>query len=184
MSPFVITINQALAVLTVIGQIIAIVLLASLIVFRKKQSPFFAFISNNAFLFSFIVALVAMSGSLFYSEVAGFTPCVLCWYQRILMYPQVIFFGVALWKGEKRTADYHIALSALGAFISVYHYLLQIGVLSELPCSAVGFSVSCAQKFVMNFGYITIPLMAFTAFVSIILFMLVTKTNERIDSKN
>lgn len=182
MPPLVTTINQTLSVLTVIGQVFAIALLA-IVIFRKKQFPFFNFIGNNAYLFSFIFALVAMSGSLFYSEVAGFTPCILCWYQRILMYPQVILFGVALWKGEKQTTDYHIALSALGTFIAGYHYLLQIGILPELPCSAVGFSVSCAQKFVMNFGYITIPLMAFTAFVLIMLSMIAHKVYAKINSK-
>jgi len=150
-------------------------LLALLIVSRKKRLSIFDFAANNAFLFAFIVALVAMSGSLFYSEVAGYTPCTLCWYQRILMYPQVILFGVVLWKSERRTADYHIALSALGAFIAGYHYLLQIGILPELPCSATGFSVSCAQVFTMNFGYITISMMSLTAFALIILFMTAQK---------
>lgn len=175
MSLFVTTINQILSILTIAGQVVVIFLIALLLVGRRKWPSIFSFTANNSFLFSFIVALIATSGSLFYSEIAGFTPCILCWYQRILMYPQVLLFGTALWKNEYKTADYHIVLSIIGAFIAGYHYLLQIGALPELPCSAVGFSVSCAERFTMSFGYITIPIMAFTAFLMIILLMAVKK---------
>lgn len=95
------------------------------------------------------------------------------------MYPQVLLFGAALWKSEERIADYIMVMSVVGAFIAGYHYLLQIGVLPELPCSAVGFSVSCAQIFTMGLGYITIPLMAFTAFVIITLLMAVKKQSKK-----
>ena len=156
-------------------QVAAVFLLILLLAGRKRWFSVFNFTANNSFLFAFIVALTATAGSLFYSEIAGFTPCTLCWYQRILMYPQVFLFGVALWKNEYKTADYHIVLSILGALIAGYHYLLQIGVLPELPCSAVGFSVSCAERFTMNLGYITIPLMSLTAFLLIILLMAVKK---------
>ncbi|NCS99887.1 disulfide bond formation protein B [Candidatus Parcubacteria bacterium] len=127
---------------------------------------------------SFIVALIAMSGSLFYSGVAGFTPCTLCWYQRILMYPHVILLGVALWKEDKRIMDYLIALSTLGVFVSGYHYLLQIGILAPLPCSAIGYSVSCTKTFVMSLGYITIPMMSLTAFLLIVTFMVTKKLSN------
>ena len=172
-SPFISTINQLLSFLVVGGQIIAVVLLL-LILFYKK-SPLLKFVGENGYLFAFIVSLTAMSGSLFYSEVAGFTPCVLCWYQRILMYPQAILLAVALWKGDRRINDYLIVLSAIGALIATYHYFLQIGVLPELPCSVTGFSVSCSQVFIMNLGYITIPMMALTAFLLLILLALINK---------
>lgn len=175
MFPSTALINQILSVSVIAGQVIFILLLVLLFFYWRRRKVFLDFIANNAYLFAFIIALTAMSGSLFYSEIAGFTPCILCWYQRILMYPQVILLAVALWKGDRKTADYHIVLSAIGAFIAAYHYLLQIGVLPELPCSATGFSVSCAQKFVMNFGYITIPMMALAAFLLIIILMVIQK---------
>ena len=179
MNVFVETIKTILPILTVVGQIVIIFLVILLIVGRKRRSSVFDFTADNSFLFAFIVALTATAGSLFYSEIAGFTPCVLCWYQRILMYPQVLLFGAALWKSEERIADYIMVMSVVGAFIAGYHYLLQIGVLPELPCSAVGFSVSCAQIFTMGLGYITIPLMAFTAFVIITLLMAVKKQSKK-----
>ncbi len=174
------TVNFILSSLTVIGQIIigiAIVLIATR---NKKLVQFFG---KNATLFSFIVALIAMLGSLFYSEIAGYEPCKLCWFQRIFMYPQVILLGIALWKKNGTSTIYNsIVLSAIGALIAGYHYLLQIGIAPEIPCSAVGYSVACSQRFVMSFGYITIPMMAFTAFALIILFMttqkLYTQKNE------
>ena len=179
MSLFAAAIIKILPVLAVVGQVVVVFLIILLLVGRKKWFPVFNFVADNSFLFAFIVALTATAGSLFYSEIAGFTPCVLCWYQRILMYPQAILFGTALWKNENKTADYHIVLSGIGAVIAGYHYLLQIGVLPELPCSAVGFSISCAQIFTMSFGYITIPLMAFTAFSLIILLMVVKKQSNK-----
>jgi disulfide bond formation protein DsbB len=178
MSPFVETIRTILPILAVAGQVIIVFLAVLLIFGRKKWPSVFNFTAGNSFLFAFMVALTATAGSLFYSEIAGFTPCVLCWYQRILMYPQVLLFGAALWKSEERITDYITVMSVVGAFIAGYHYLLQIGVLPELPCSAVGFSVSCAQVFTMSLGYITIPLMAFTAFLIIILLMTVKKKSN------
>ena len=166
-------INLILSTLTVIGQVILGLAVILLVVRDKKLNRL---LGKNAVLFSFIVALIATLGSLFYSEIADYEPCKLCWFQRIFMYPQVILFGIALWKKNGAfTAHNGIVLSAIGAVIAGYHYLLQIGVAPELPCAAVGYSAACSQRFVMNFGYITIPMMALTAFLLIILSMVELK---------
>lgn len=174
------TANLILSSLTVIGQIIIVLLVVS---FFVRQTRVLEFFSKYAVLFSFIVALIATLGSLFYSEVAGYEPCKLCWFQRIFMYSQVILLGIALWKKGGSLAIYNsITLSIIGAVIAGYHYLLQIGVAPELPCSAVGYSAACSQRFILQFGYITIPMMALTAFVLILLFMfgkLYSKRNEQ-----
>ncbi|OGZ79497.1 MAG: hypothetical protein A2312_00255 [Candidatus Staskawiczbacteria bacterium RIFOXYB2_FULL_32_9] len=134
------------------------------------------FFGKYALFFAFVVVLIATLGSLFYSEVAGYEPCKLCWFQRILMYPQVIILGMAFLKKDIGVVSYSIVLSAIGVVIAGYHYLLQIGVASSsVGCSVVGYSISCAQRFVMGFGYITIPMMAFTAFLLIIVFMVTLK---------
>ena len=124
---------------------------------------------------AFLVSLGATVGSLFLSEIAQFEPCKLCWFQRIFMYPQVFLLGIALWKKDLGIYTYSIALSAIGAIIAGYHYLLQIGVAPALPCSAVGYSADCSQRFILQFGYITIPLMAFSAFLLILLLNLNAK---------
>jgi disulfide bond formation protein DsbB len=163
------TASLILSSLTVIGQLAVAVALFAIITRNEK---IIVFGGRGAVLFSFVVALIATAGSLFYSEIAGFEPCKLCWFQRIFMYPQVILFGIALWKKNETLAVYNsIALSIIGGLIAGYHYLVQIGAAPALPCSAVGYSASCAQRFVMTFGYITIPMMAFTAFMLIIVFM-------------
>lgn len=166
------TANLILSSLTVIGQVIIALIVIAFVIRNEKLLQFFG---KNAVRLSFIVALIATLGSLFYSEIAGFEPCKLCWFQRIFMYPQVIFLGIALWKKDGGIALYGIALSAIGAIIAAYHYLLQIGVASGLPCSAVGYSAACSQRFVLQFGYITIPMMALTAFSLITFLMFLSK---------
>ena len=166
------SINQILSLFTITAQILIIGLFAVILL---KKSKILDFTGRHAILFSFIIALTATVGSLFYSEVAGFEPCKLCWFQRIFMYPQVILLGLAFLKKDGNIADYVLGLSAPGVIIAGYHYLLQLGVAPAFSCSAVGYSVSCSQRFVMNFGYITIPLMAFSAFLLIILLQLIRR---------
>lgn len=119
--------------------------------------------------FAFIIATAATIGSLFYSEIAGYNPCKLCWIQRIFIYPLVVLLWIALIKQFKKEIIYYsIALSLIGMPISAYHYYLQRWGGSATPCSTVGYSESCAQNFFLNFGYITLPMMAMTAFLLII----------------
>ena len=172
MSPLVSVANQILSLFTIVAQILTIGLVSIILL---KKSEFIDFVGKRAILFTFVIALIATLGSLFYSEIAGFEPCKLCWFQRILMYPQVILLAMALWKRDRNIAGYSLGLSIPGAIIAGYHYLLQLGVAPAFSCSAVGYSAHCSQRFVMNFGYITIPLMAFSAFVIIILIQLIGK---------
>lgn len=165
-------VNQILGGLTIIVQIGIIFLIVFLI---TKKPSFVRFAANKAFTLAFIVAFAAMAGSLVYSEIIGYEPCKLCWFQRIFMYSQVFILGLALIKKDRAVADYSIILSIVGAIIAGYHYLLQRGAVPATSCSAVGYSVSCAEKFVMQYGYITIPMMALTAFVAIALLMLAYK---------
>ncbi len=161
--------------------LLAQVLLAAFILFlifsrfNKKNKTvvlLLKFFSENALVLAFFVALAAMSGSLFFSEVAKFVPCKLCWYQRICMYPQVLLLGIAALKNDFNIKKYVLGLSIVGLIIGVYHYLLQMSPI-PLPCSDE--IVSCAQKQVGYFGYITIPLMAVTAFSLIIVLMFTVK---------
>jgi len=172
---FILLINQILPIVTILGQIIIIVIVVS---FATKQKIIIRFLGKRALAFAFVVALSATLGSLFYSEILGYEPCKLCWFQRILMYPQVIILGIALIKKDSGVAIYSTVLSVLGFLFSVYHYLLQIGFVPSINCSAVGYSVSCSQRFVMQFGYITIPMMALTVFALIIGFMALLKFNS------
>jgi disulfide bond formation protein DsbB len=172
-------VNQALGILSVVAQVFSIALIVDVIIRRgKPDDGFVAFFRKNAILISFIVALVSMLGSLFYSDVAGYEPCTYCWYQRILMYPQVVLLLVALIKKRNDVALYSLPLSIIGGLIALYHYLGQLSITS-LPCQAIGYSASCSQRFVMQFGYITIPMMALSAFILMIVLMVLSKRSSR-----
>ena len=109
------------------------------------------------------ISLLATLGSLYLSEIRGFVPCVLCWYQKIFMYPIPVLLGVFMYKKLSEVFSYILPLSFIGMLIAAYHYYLQINPHPLIPCSAIGFSVSCSERF-FNFGYITIPWMSFSAF--------------------
>ena len=170
-------INKILAGLTIAGQVIFLVLLICLIFSRKSKAfqPLVKFVTDRAIIFSLIIALTATLGSLFYSEIAGYEPCKLCWFQRIFMYPQVIILIIALAKKDQRINDYTLVLSIIGGLIAAFHYFSQISGISLLPCVAIGYSVSCARRFVMEFGYLTIPLMSLSAFALIFIFAVYQK---------
>jgi disulfide bond formation protein DsbB len=112
---------------------------------------------------------IATLGSLFFSEIAGYNPCVLCWYQRIFMYPLVISSIILIYKNTKELLYFILPMSFLGIIFAGYHYFIRF--LSPiLLCSIDG--ANCAIKEFMTFGYITIPMMALTAFMAIFIISL------------
>jgi disulfide bond formation protein DsbB len=122
---------------------------------------------------AFAVALAAMLGSLYYSQIAGFVPCTLCWYQRIAMYPLTVITLVGILKHDDQLPDYVLPLSIVGAGLSTYHYLTQLGVVPHSGVCSVG--VPCDTRYVDYLGFVTIPLMALTAFVLITVSMALSK---------
>lgn len=116
-------------------------------------------------------ALVATLGSLYFSEVLKFPPCVLCWYQRICMYPLVLILGAGIVTNDKKVIWYSLPLAAIGWIIALYHNLLYYKILPESIAPCVN-GVSCTTKFVEYFGFVTIPLLSWIAF-SIILGLLI-----------
>lgn len=158
--------NMVWSVLTIVAQALTVVFIAAHFVPKLRQSSLVRFFQEKGLLVAFVVSLLAVVGSLIYSDVIGYEPCKLCWFQRIFMYPQVILMGLALWRRDQWMKVYGFILSVVGALVAAFHYTGQLG-LTPLPCSAVGYSASCAERFVMEFGYITIPMMALSAFLLI-----------------
>ncbi|KAA0565086.1 disulfide oxidoreductase [Rossellomorea aquimaris] len=108
-------------------------------------------------------SLVATMGSLYFSEIMKYEPCVLCWYQRILMYPMVILLGVAYVRKDFQAALYSTILSGIGLIVSLYHYSIQkVSILTE-SAPACG-RVPCTGEYINLFGFITIPFLALTGF--------------------
>ncbi len=119
----------------------------------------------------FLVAAVATGGSLFFSQVANFVPCELCWFQRICMYPLSLLLLLLAFRGEYGMARYLIPFPLVGAGISIYHLLVEnkvVGQTAQCLASAPG---GCATKWIDEFGYMTIPTLALTGFVLLIGFL-------------
>lgn len=138
------------------------------------------FLKKNAYYISFAIALSGVLGSLYFSEIAGYTPCLLCWWQRILMYPLAVILAVGILRSDKNLAYYVLPFSLLGIPIALYQELLQIGVLEETIQSCVE-GVSCAVKYIDWFGFITIPLLSLVAFttVSALMFLVIKSKNKQ-----
>ncbi|MPY91587.1 MAG: disulfide bond formation protein B [Acidimicrobiia bacterium] len=112
----------------------------------------------------FLVATVATLGSLYYSEVAHFTPCRFCWYQRIAMYPLAVILGIATWSRDLRVRRYVIPLALIGLALSTYHVQLQLFPEQATACDV---EAPCTTKAVEEFGFVTIPFMAGAGFLAI-----------------
>lgn len=119
---------------------------------------------------SWIVATLATAGSLYVSEVAQLPPCVLCWYQRILMYPLMVIIAVGILRKDEGLPFYVLPLSILGTGVAFYQYLLQQGILPDslAPCTL---GISCTTKYGEWFGFITLPFLSFLAFTIITICM-------------
>jgi hypothetical protein len=179
------TIISFMVLLSQIFIIAILILLAAKFMLRKNKGFFarmlekkFAFISRYGLLSAFIVALVATSGSLYFSEIAGLTPCKLCWFQRILAYPLVIILGVALIRRDRKVWTYVIPMNILNMLIAAYHYYIQVLGVQDSFCSANA-AESCVVRPILHFGYISIPLMSFTAAALILIFMLLIRKDAK-----
>jgi disulfide bond formation protein DsbB len=114
---------------------------------------------------AFVVAAIATGGSLFFSEIAHFVPCELCWYQRICMYPLSILTLFAAVHGDYRVARYLLPLPVVGAGVSVYHLLVENHVVAQATACLASAPGGCATKWIDEFGWMTIPTLALTGFV-------------------
>ncbi len=122
--------------------------------------------TTNALYIAWTQAVIALLGSLFFSEILKILPCVLCWYQRICIYPLVIIIAVGIIRKSRDLHWYVLPFSIIGLGISFYHNLLYYGIVPETlaPCSA---GVSCVTKSIQLWSFVTIPFLSFWAFAII-----------------
>lgn len=120
------------------------------------------YIKENLLLGAWTLALLSMAGSLYFSEIVHYPPCVLCWWQRIFLYPLVFLIPIGIYKKDRNISAYVWPLSLIAMLFGIYHNLLYYHVLPEAaaPC-ALG--VSCTTEYVEYFGFIGIPLLALMA---------------------
>ncbi|MGZ4174078.1 MAG: disulfide oxidoreductase [Solirubrobacteraceae bacterium] len=128
---------------------------------------------------AWIVALVATLGSLYFSEVANFVPCKLCWLQRIAMYPLVLILLVGALRGDVRAGvQYAFVFPIVGILIAAYHVYIEINPGAETASCRVG-GASCATKWIDKFGFVTIPVLAMVAFGTILTLLALAWSRRR-----
>ena len=156
---------QSLATLTVLALVLGIGLALALVVpaGRRGAAALTATALRPILGAAWLVASLATAGSLYLSDVAGLAPCLLCWYQRIAMYPLVLLLGVAALLGDRRIWRYVLPLSLTGLAISIYHVTIQYQpTLGVVSCSA---EAPCTARYLHVYGFVSIPVMAGAAFL-------------------
>jgi len=134
-------------------------------------------LNRNSMYIALVTAWVAMCGSLYFSEVRGYVPCVLCWYQRILMYPLTLVIAIGLLRRDWNLPYYVLPFSLIGLGVSTYHYLLEKTDLFA-GSAACRQGVSCTTQWINWFGFVTIPFLALTAFLIISIMTVVALVNR------
>jgi hypothetical protein len=171
----------ALAVLGVAGQaIVAALILIGLLAGVGMPAPLRALrraLWGYELWAAFLVAAIGTGGSLFFSEVAGFVPCDLCWFQRICMYPLSILTLFAAWHGDYRVTRYFLPIPVVGAGVSIYHILIENKVITEPASCKIG-GAGCVVKWIDQFGYVTIPTLALTGFLLLIGFLALARAGD------
>lgn len=159
--------QSSLPYIGVMSHIVLVLLVVSALARKSWGKGVVSWVGERAVLWGFLVSLTAILGSLFYSEIVGYEPCLLCWWQRVFLYPQVLIFATALWAKDKSAFLYSVPLSIVAGVLALYHSYVYMGGESLLPCTALG--GACSKIYVMEFGYITIPSLSLT----IVLYLLV-----------
>lgn len=174
------TLSRFFAVLALAALAGGVVALSSL---RAPSGPLArlrADLSTAALPLSALVAATAMAGSLYYSEVAEFIPCELCWFQRIAMYPLALLLTIAAVRRDSRIAAYAAPLALAGLAVSIYHYQLEWFPNQGSACAV---DAPCSARQVEIFGFVSIPFMAGCGFVAIVGLLLVARQETRTTSQ-
>ncbi len=184
-SPLVTDITHILSLATIGGLVLLVAWVALLVThaYSKKGTGIVSFFSRNVLPVGFLISVSGMVLSLVYSDVWGFAPCDLCWYQRIFLYPQVFLFAYAWWKKDYAVLSYSLVLSVMGLIIAGYHHALQVGYDVYKPCSTSPFAVDCAKPSFVEFGFVTFPLMAFVLFGFLIALIVTARRSLVIEGK-
>ncbi|MCA9392272.1 disulfide bond formation protein B [candidate division WWE3 bacterium] len=130
-------------------------------------------------LLALIIALTSTLGSLYFSELQGFAPCLLCWYQRIFMYPLVFIILISIMTKDRKASRYILPLVGFGGIIAALHVYIQTFPTSVISCTFN--DVSCSDNYFTYFGFITIPVMSLVSFVVIGLLTVLSNSGQEGD---
>jgi len=140
------------------------------------QSRLIGLLGNQSLWLAWLVVVASTIGSLYYSDGVGFEPCSLCWYQRIALYPLLVILPVGAVTRDRFVARYALPLTAAGAVLALYNYLVQLFPGIEVACST---EVSCSTIDVQAFGWLTLPLMSLVAFLAVTVGILYDRASYR-----
>jgi len=163
----------AVPYLVIFSHVLLVLVFLSVLARDSWGRKIYALIGRNTLLIGFLVTLGAMVGSLFYSEIIGFEACVLCWWQRVFLYPQAFILGLALYKRDHSIFPYIVFLTLGALVVGLYQVYYDFGGISLLACTSEG--GSCDKIYVKEFGYITIPVMSVTVSLYVLLLAWVHK---------
>lgn len=127
---------------------------------------------------AFVLALVATLGSLYFSEIAGYPPCKLCWIQRLAIFPSLIVLAVGLLRKDSLLHTYILPLTIPGLVVSIYHNLLYYNVFAESKATCEA-GISCTTKYIEWFGFVTIPLLALVTLIGLTILMVLFRQEGR-----
>jgi disulfide bond formation protein DsbB len=172
------TVDTTLAALAILAQVAAVLVTVGIVAAAVSPRARAALVGSwetlghQATWLAWFVAAVATGGSLYLSEVADYVPCQLCWYQRIAMYPLAVILLVGALLRDRRVALYAAVFPVVGAAISAYHIYIEVNPDKESATCRMG--VPCSTRWIDEFGYVTIPVMALSAFALIAVLMVVS----------
>lgn len=126
----------------------------------------------NLLFTSWLIASASALGSLFFSDVMGFAPCILCWYQRIAIFPLVLILPMGLFPFDAKVAKFALPLTVAGLLAAIYHNLLYVGLIPKnlQPCAQ---GVSCTEEYMEFFGVVSIPLLSLLALAAMTTLLIV-----------
>lgn len=134
--------------------------------FADRRAAVLTAVAGKEHQLALVVALTATLGSLYLSEIAHLVPCTYCWYQRIAMYPLAVILTIAIIRRDGGVARYVGPIAIIGAAIGIYHYTVQhVPSLQGAACST---GVPCSTAYFEQFGFMSIPYMAVSAFILIL----------------
>ncbi len=136
-------------------------------------------VESIALWLAFAVAFGATAGSLYFSEIANYTPCRLCWYQRIAIFPLTLTLFVAALRNDRGVRRYVIPVSTIGFLVSAYHYLIEWYPNLEKTSCAV--DAPCTAVWFRGFGFMSLAFMAGVTTLTIIILLTVrfSRPDER-----
>lgn len=168
--------SNIMPLLVLLSHVLFLIILSVLIIGGSVKEKLVVFMKEDGMKIGFFVALTAVIGSLFYSNIMGYEPCVLCWWQRVFIFPTLILFIIGLWKRDRGVFKYALVLASIAGVIAFYQSFSGFTGLSILPCTAEG--GACSKVFVQSFGYITIPVMGLTSAVYLFLIAFMNRKDD------